>query len=102
MKPLLTTTIGAYPKPSYTPVPIWADLGLKEGEALTEKFDYYLASLDNNDDAALDRATQEVVQEQVRLGIDIPTDGEIRREHYIFYHCRHVSGISFEALTPKI
>jgi len=102
MKPLLTTTIGAYPKPSYTPVPNWADLGFKEGEALTEKFDYYLASLDNNDDAALDRATQEVVQEQVRLGIDIPTDGEIRREHYIFYHCRHVSGISFEALTPKI
>ena len=45
---------------------------------------------------------KEVVQEQVRLGIDIPTDGEIRREHYIFYHCRHVSGISFEALTPKI
>ena len=35
------------------------------------------------------------------LGIDIPTDGEIRRENYIHYHCRHLAGIDFETLTEK-
>ena len=100
MKPLLTTTIGAYPKPSYTPIPNWADLD-REGQ-WAKIYDCHSASLDKNEGAALDRATQEAVQEQAALGIDVPTDGEIRREHYIFYHCRHVSGISFESLTPKI
>jgi 5-methyltetrahydropteroyltriglutamate--homocysteine methyltransferase len=37
----------------------------------------------------------------VNVGIDIPTDGEIRRENYIHYHCRHIDGIDFSNLTPK-
>ena len=49
----------------------------------------------------LDRATAEVVQEQDELGIDIPTDGEVRRENYIHYHCRHLKGVDFEALSEK-
>ncbi|MGH6904169.1 MAG: cobalamin-independent methionine synthase II family protein, partial [Geminicoccaceae bacterium] len=51
--------------------------------------------------AILDRATTRVVREQVELGIDIPTDGEIRRENDIHYHCRHLLGIDFETLTER-
>ena len=31
----------------------------------------------------------------------MPTDGEIRREHYVYYHCRHIGGVSFSSLTEK-
>ncbi|MGR3342491.1 MAG: hypothetical protein ACU0DI_04570 [Paracoccaceae bacterium] len=34
-------------------------------------------------------------------GITIPTDGEIRREHYVYYHCRHVQGIDFRHLSEQ-
>ena len=33
--------------------------------------------------------------------MDIPTDGEIRRENYIHYHCRHLDGFDFDTLTPR-
>ena len=46
-------------------------------------------------------ATREVVREQDALGINVPTDGEIRRENYIHYHCRHLIGIDFATLTEK-
>ena len=35
-------------------------------------------------------------------GIDVPTDGEVRRENYIFYQCRHLHGFDFERLTEKV
>ena len=38
---------------------------------------------------------------QVDAGIDVPTDGEMRREHYIFYHLRHLSGVDFEHLQRR-
>ncbi len=99
---MLTTTIGAYPKPDDVPLPDWfhaeggtdtpdptrgyAEAWAEWGEALRE---------------ILDRATVEVVREQVALGIDLPTDGEIRRENYIHYHCRHIAGIDFARLSEK-
>ena len=33
----------------------------------------------------IDRAVEETVTEQVRLGIDVITDGETGRENYIFH-----------------
>jgi 5-methyltetrahydropteroyltriglutamate--homocysteine methyltransferase len=42
------------------------------------------------------------VQDQVECGVDIPTDGEQRRENYIHYHCRHIEGIDFGKLTRKV
>ncbi len=35
-------------------------------------------------------------------GIDIPTDGEQRRENFIHHHCRHLEGIDFDNLTRKV
>jgi 5-methyltetrahydropteroyltriglutamate--homocysteine methyltransferase len=99
---MLTTTIGAYPKPDEVPVQDWFQ---KEGGTDTaeptagyaETVRRYGARLE----AILDRATVDVVREQIDLGVDIPTDGEVRRENYIHYHCRHLAGIDFEHLTER-
>ena len=44
---------------------------------------------------------REVVAEQTGIGIDVPTDGEIRREHYIYYHCRQLEGFDFTSLVTR-
>ena len=59
-----------------------------------------LADAGNQAEALFVKAATEVIQDQVRCGIDIPTDGEVRRENYIHYHCRHFDGIDFDLLTP--
>ncbi len=98
---LLTTTIGAYPKPDYIPTPDWFRDGGTGLSSPTEAYQKYLTNLPNNIEEILDRGTQEAVNDQVNVGIDIPTDGEIRRENYIHYHCRYIDGIDFSNLTPK-
>lgn len=49
----------------------------------------------------LDAATVRAVQEQDRIGIDVPSEGEVRRENHVHYHCRHLPGIDFEALNEQ-
>ena len=64
----------------------------------------YAAELDRLGSAAEDiftRGTREAIDNQIQAGIDIPTDGEIRRENYIHYHCRHLDGIDFDFLTER-
>ena len=36
-----------------------------------------------------------------KAGVDIVTDGEVRRENYIHDHCRHLDGMDFAVLTEK-
>lgn len=55
----------------------------------------------DNARALIARGVAEVISDQVNAGIDIPTDGEIVRENYVHYHCRHLNGIDFENLTEK-
>ncbi len=99
---MLTTTIGAYPKPDYVPLPDWfhAEGGTDTPDP-TGGYAEAWAEWGGKLEQILDRATVEVVREQVDLGIDVPTDGEIRRENYIHYHCRHIAGIDFERLAEK-
>ncbi|MEM7119027.1 MAG: cobalamin-independent methionine synthase II family protein [Chloroflexota bacterium] len=92
--PILTTTIGAFPKPSYVPTPDWFTVG----KPVTRLYQTYLQNLPPDIDEILDRATQEVVQRQVALGIDVPTDGEVRRDDYVSYQCRHIDGFDFDNL----
>ncbi|MCY4607195.1 MAG: cobalamin-independent methionine synthase II family protein [bacterium] len=91
--PVLTTCIGSYPKPPYVPRMNWmhedVEVGEVESRALTAE----------EQRAAFDRATREVVAEQAAIGIDIPTDGEMRRANYIHYHCRHLDGFEPDTLT---
>ena len=96
-----TTTIGAYPKPNCAPVPNWPEMGAKRRHAPTEVFDRTVDQDSEDFEALLDGATIEVVREQVELGIDVPTDGEVRREHYIYYQLRHMHGIDFNCLSRR-
>ena len=91
--PLLTTCIGAYPKPPYVPRTEWFHDAPHVGEADPE------AMSPEEQRAVFDRATREVVAEQAAIGIDIPTDGEIRRANYIHYHCSHLDGFELDTLT---
>ena len=93
--PLLTTTIGAFPKPDYVPRRAWFHDQAAVGEASANGL------TDAKITAIHDRATVEVVKAQAAAGIDIPTDGEIRRENYIHYHCRHMTGFEAGTLTER-
>jgi 5-methyltetrahydropteroyltriglutamate--homocysteine methyltransferase len=95
-----TTTIGAYPKPDYVPIRDWfqAENGTDTADP-TAGYAETLSARAGDIEAVLYRATAEVVREQDDLGIDILSDGEIRRENFIHYHCRHLKGIDFEELS---
>ncbi len=98
---ILTTTIGAYPKPDYVPITDWFMEASTIAKDPTRALDDYTKSHGTPDEALLDKATREVIREQVQLGIDIPSDGEVRRENYIHYHCRYLEGFDFVHLTRK-
>ncbi|MGE0716026.1 MAG: 5-methyltetrahydropteroyltriglutamate--homocysteine methyltransferase [Alphaproteobacteria bacterium] len=102
--PIATTTIGSYPKPDYVRVPNWFEIRrtLAPGRwNPTEAYQRFLATKDGGDEDLIDRGTIDVVREQVDCGIDIPTDGEVRREHYIYHQCRRFTGFDFVNLTSK-
>lgn len=95
---MLTTTIGAYPKPSAVAIETWFG---ERAARPSEGYDEAIAGMGTGAEAALDRAVQVVVCEQVDAGVDIPTDGEVRRDNYVHYHCRHLNGVDFEHLTER-
>ena len=97
---ITTTCIGAYPKPGYVDIGNFAETGTDDGA--TRAFSYTNDDAARVDEALLLRATEEAIRDQLACGIDIPTDGEQRRENYIHYHCRHLDGIDFVNLTRKV
>jgi len=109
--PLKTTTIGAYPKPASTPVGDWfmadkSDAEKKASKGLLENWTpgRYEDALQEAGDNAEERfllATKEIIDDQVDAGIDVPTDGEVRRENYIHYQCRRLNGVSFHDVTHR-
>ncbi len=99
--PLRTTTIGSYPKPPGTPVPGWFQDRKVNPNEPTKTYTEFIRDQAADAGERLDQATQAVVREQAEIGIDIPTDGEVRREHYIYYHLRHIQGFDFDRLTGK-
>ena len=96
-----TTCIGAWPKPASLGGGDWQEAA-GDGEGSARKFDWTAGNARAFADEVLDQATVEAVQDQVACGIDIPTDGEMRRENYIHYHCRHLNGLDFDVLTSKV
>ena len=109
--PLKTTTIGSYPKPAGTPVEDWfmgskseADRQASKGLLANWSAGEYETAINKAGDKAevmFLEATKEVISDQVTAGIDVPTDGEVRRENYIWYQCRNLNGVSFEEITHK-
>ncbi len=102
--PIRTTTIGAYPKPDFLDVADWFDAeeGGPDSTDPTRRYADDVAKLGDEAEQMFARAAEQVVADQIEAGIDIPTDGEVRRENYIHYHCRHLDGIDFERLTEKV
>ncbi len=100
--PLLTTTLGAYPKPDFVPIPDW--FRAEAGPDTRHPTKGYLEAIDamgEEAEALFARGVAQVVADQVDAGVDVPTDGEVRRENYIHYHCRHIAGIDFDRLAAK-
>ena len=105
MAPLETTTIGAFPKPKYVPIRDWFDLSRETGGMNTAETTRMYSRDIKNQNAHEDlflKATKEILDIQLRSGISIPTDGEVRRENYIHYHCRHLGGFDFETLEHRL
>ncbi|MDX1400655.1 MAG: cobalamin-independent methionine synthase II family protein [Kiloniellales bacterium] len=98
---LVTTTIGAYPKPGYVPIVDWFAKDMMETAKPTRAYQHAMEKLGGEAEEIFCRAAGEVIADQVSCGIDIPTDGEVRRENYIHYHCRHLDGFDFDQLTLK-
>ena len=100
---MLTTVIGAFPKPKYLKLTDWFNtVGGTDTAYPTKLYDNELKKLGNEAEKIFQKATKEIIDTQIECGIDIITDGEIRRENYIHYHCRHIEGIDFNKLTKKI
>ena len=101
---LTTTVIGAYPKPDYVTLPDWFDPDLDgpDNADPTARWLDALADMGPDAEQILQRGIKQVIDDQVSCGIDIPTDGEVRRENYIHYHCRHLKGFDFNKLTSKV
>ena len=83
MRPLLPTSIvGSLPKPSWLAEPevLWSPWKL-QGDALAE---------------GKQDALRAAVQEQRLRGIDIVSDGEQTRQHFVTTFIEHLSGVDFE------
>lgn len=99
---LLTTCIGAYPKPDYVELPDWFNIPAGPDTAdPTLQWAAAMSALGPDAEDVITRGVGDAVRDQVDAGIDIPTDGEIPRENYIHYHCRHIEGFDFVNLTLK-
>ncbi len=83
MKILLpTSTAGSLPKPSWLAQPekLWSPWKLQDEELVNGKKDALRLSLDD----------------QLRAGIDIVSDGEQTRQHFVTTFIEHLSGVDFE------
>lgn len=88
-KLLPTSTAGSLPKPSWLAQPeqLWSDWKLQGDELKQAKQDALLVSL----------------QEQTQAGIDIVSDGEQTRQHFVTTFIEHLDGVDFnQRETVKI
>ncbi|TVU86042.1 MULTISPECIES: methionine synthase [Pseudoalteromonas] len=79
---LPTSTAGSLPKPSWLAEPetLWSPWKLQGDELIDGKHDALRLSL----------------QEQQRAGIDIVSDGEQTRQHFVTTFIEHLNGVDFE------
>ncbi len=71
-------------------------------ERVTKEFTQYIEKKSDSDEHLFVRAAKDVINLQIDAGIDIPTDGEVRRENYIHYHCRYLEGFDFKNLEHRV
>jgi 5-methyltetrahydropteroyltriglutamate--homocysteine methyltransferase len=87
-RPFTTTVVGSWPKPRW--------LSNKDhdvsGWVTDRTWRFEGAKLKEMQD----EATRRAVREQEGTGVGILTDGEIRRDNYIYHLCRHLDGFDFD------
>jgi len=94
---VLTALVGSYPKPRY--------VYPRNGRSLLDSFGF---ALDRRRDEIghrefsklLDRAALDAIDDQDRAGIDIVTDGEERRGHYVLHIVNRLRGVDAQHLRP--
>jgi len=94
---VLTAIVGSYPKPRY--------VYPRNGRSLLDSFGFALDRRRQEIGSAkfarlLDRAALEAIKDQDRAGIDIVTDGEERRGHYVLHIINRLQGIDARNLKP--
>lgn len=95
--PLSTTVIGSFRKPSYLQIPDWFQPAYAEN--FPREYNRFLQSFSSTDiEELFIRAIREVIEIQSKAGLDVITDGEVRRENYIHYFCRKLNGFDFKSL----
>jgi 5-methyltetrahydropteroyltriglutamate--homocysteine methyltransferase len=87
---VLTAIVGSYPKPRY--------IYRQNGRSLLDSFGFSFDRLQKELGQAefarlLDKAALEAIKDQNRAGIDIVTDGEERRGHYVLHIVNKLEGI---------
>jgi len=80
---LLTTVVGSYPKPE------WHDRARELYEADDTGFD------DDDWEESKDDASRVITHEHERAGIDVVTDGEMRRNEMVEYFAHRIDGYEF-------
>lgn len=99
--PLTTTCLGAWPKPLDLPVRDWFQVSHGDAGYAEQVIGTWGHAQTDEARSRLDAATAEVVETQLACGIDVVTDGELRRENYVHYQCRHFEGFDFDQLTER-
>lgn len=94
---VLTALVGSYPKPRY--------VYPRSGRSLLDSFGFALDRRKHEIGQAefsrlLDRAALEAIKDQDRAGIDIITDGEERRGHYVLHIVNRLHGVDAQTLKP--
>jgi 5-methyltetrahydropteroyltriglutamate--homocysteine methyltransferase len=85
--PLTTTSVGSFPRPTWLAHTQRNQLSFRlEGQTLRE---------------AMDDAMALAIREQERLGLDILTDGEMRRTTFIFHIAGQWDGVDIEKQVNK-
>lgn len=102
MTSLCTTVIGSMPKPAYLNIPCWVKDGVEVKDFVAE-YNQAISKVNSEDfENQLMRATQEIIALQEKVGLTILTDGELRREKYIYGFCRNLNGFDFVNTKKKL
>ena len=98
--PLSTTVIGSFPKPTFLNIPDWFNPTCPRD--FSEKYTYFLENASGSETEELIRkAVKETAQLQADIGLDVISDGEFRRENYVYHFCRKLRGVDFYNLCAK-
>ncbi|MCJ7622613.1 MAG: hypothetical protein MUO76_03850 [Anaerolineaceae bacterium] len=95
---MMTAIVGSYPKPK--------NIFDRSGRELLDEDGHTFYELEKiigtqEFEKRLDAAAQMAIEDQNAAGIDLMTDGEQRRGHYVYHVLRKLAGISFEHRTEK-